>query len=396
MKANEAKVIKLEAELVRSDRVRHQQELEGQRKKLAAQARLAHKKNLTKFDREFLSLEADVLSIKKSIAEALTDDKDFITFKKTFLSSISQHIKSINELGTLVGKKQILLPPVLSSFTSHKGYGILNPKELTNKHSKDIKKIQLEIVNFNEDGFRNSLRAIVYEALDQYDPENNQTINSIDESIILDFQKKISNGNDLEDGELTFVVSILKGKLESFYRHQKKERIQASKQRESLQTQFKSLQDKFNFFNELSTLDDYVLCWGTDVWWAKLFENSPYIQVPLINATFRRINSASHDILENVALLNWAADLVIEGFYDECFAFISQSAEEGFDSCLVKVTEIGLTLSQGRKRKVIAFENSIPISKQSAIFQYWEDFFNLLEYKTDIIETSISFKICWD
>ena len=396
MKANEAKVIKLEAELVRSDRVRHQQELEGQRKKLAAQARLAHKKNLTKFDREFLSLEADVLSIKKSIAEALTDDKDFITFKKTFLSSISQHIKSINELGTLVGKKQILLPPVLSSFTSHKGYGILNPKELTNKHSKDIKKIQLEIVNFNEDGFRNSLRAIVYEALDQYDPENNQTINSIDESIILDFQKKISNGNDLEDGELTFVVSILKGKLESFYRHQKKERIQASKQRESLQTQFKSLQDKFNFFNELSTLDDYVLCWGTDVWWAKLFENSPYIQVPLINATFRRINSASHDILENVALLNWAADLVIEGFYVECFAFISQSAEEGFDSCLVKVTEIGLTLSQGRKRKVIAFENSIPISKQSAIFQYWEDFFNLLEYKTDIIETSISFKICWD
>ena len=97
MKAHKAKVIKLQAELVRSDRARHQQELETQRKKLAAQARLAHQKNLSKFDREFLSLEADVLSIKKAIAEALSEDKDFITFKKTFLSSISQHIKSINQ-----------------------------------------------------------------------------------------------------------------------------------------------------------------------------------------------------------------------------------------------------------------------------------------------------------
>lgn len=42
MKANKAKVIKHQAELVRSDRARHQQELESRRKKLAAQARLAH------------------------------------------------------------------------------------------------------------------------------------------------------------------------------------------------------------------------------------------------------------------------------------------------------------------------------------------------------------------
>lgn len=396
MKANKARVIKLQADLERSDYLRQEKELEKQRNKIVLQAKQERQKNLAQFEDKRSLIESDLLLIKKAIVEALTEGKDYITVPKKFVSSISNSIKLINDLGTLLEERRIVLPPVLSSFNSNNGYGVFNPKDLTNAHAQELKKIQLQISNTDENKFHDSLREIVYEALDQYDPNQHRTINSIDESIILDFQKKIIHGIDLQDEELTFVVSILKGNLESFYQSQKQELLQKSRYRESLHIQLQTLQEKYNFFTRLALEGDYILCWGNDQLWSKLFENKPYTQSPLINAPFGKINSSNYNFLENIALLNWASSLVFENFYVECFNFISQCAAEGFDSCLVNIKENGLILNQGRKRKVFTFENPIPISKQSAIFNYWEEFFELLDYRAEFSNSSNTLDIRWN
>lgn len=395
MKANKARVIKLQADLERADHLRQKKELEEQRKKIATQARLERQKNLAQFENKRSLLESDFLLIKKAIVEALTEGKDYITFNQKFASSISKNIKLANELGSLLEERRIVLPPVLCSFNSKNGYGVFNPKDFVNSHSQDLKKIQFQISKTDENKFQNLLKEIVYKALDQYDPDQHKSINAIDESIILDFQKKIIHGIDLQEGEMTFVVSVLKGDLESFYQSQKQELLQTLSYKKSLLTQFQNLQEKFNFFNRLALEDDYVLCWSTDQLWSKLFENTPYIQSPLINAPIGKINSNNHNILENIALLNWASNLVFENFYDECFKFISHCAEEGFDSCLVNIKGNGLILNQGRKRKVVTFENPIPISKQPAIFTFWQEFFELLDYRPEFLNSTSTLHISW-
>jgi len=396
MKADDAKRIKLEAEKTRADQERYLQELEKQRKKLAAHARLAKKKSLEEFNSCLFLLETDLLLIKKSIAEAIIEGRDFIAFNRSLLTSIYQQVCSVNELGAQLQKKHIYLPPILSPYNSDKGFGIFNPEAFTKKYEQDINRIRLEISNAKEIDYDESLSKVVYEALDKYDPDDYRAIHSVDESIIKDFQKKIGNGYDLNHDELTVVVSIFEGDLKTFYNYQKEQRLNDSINRDSLERNYRYIQEKFHFFSKLSGTADLALCWGTDILWSKLFKNSPYKQGSLIEGPFISSNPSSVDIFVNLKLLNWASDLAIYGFYDEFSAFISLCARNGFGTCSVKVTENGLTFSQRRLRKALTFIEPIPLSNNVEIFDYWKEFFCLLDYKYEAGKMPNSFKIRWD
>jgi len=396
MKADDAKRIKLEAEQARADQERYLQQLAKQRKKLVAHARLAKKKSLEEFNGSLLLLQIDLLIIKKSIVEAIIEGRDFISFNRSLLTSIYQQVCSVNELGAQLQKKHIFLPPILSPYNSDKGLGIFNPEVFTNKYEQEINRIRVEISNAEEIDYDESLSKIVYEALDKYDPYDNRAIDSVDESIIKDFQEKISNGYDLNHDELTVVVSILEGDLKTFYNNQKEHRLNESINRDSLERNYRYIKEKFHFFTKLSGSADLVLCWGTDVLWSKLFKTFPFKQAAIIEGSFTSSNPSSVDICVNLKLLNWASDLATYGFYDEFSSFIALCAQNGFGSCSVKVTENGLTFSQSRIRKALTFIEPIPLSNSIEIFDYWKEFFGLLDYKYEAGNMPNSFKIRWD
>lgn len=390
MKANDAKKIKLEAEQARADQKRYLLEQENQRKKL-------EQENIEELNKNILLLETDLLYFKKLIAEALTESKDYIVFNSSFLASLYQHVQKANKLGGQLKKKHIDLPAVLGPYKSDKGYGIFNPKKITNKPAQDLSQVRLEISSAIEVDYNQSLLKVVREALVKYDPADYPTIDYIDEKIIQDIQKRVIIGQSLNDEELTFVVAILKGNFRKYHSSHKLQRLYDILNFEKI------VEQKFRYVKIRQSrsfitvgVDDLVLCWGSNVCWTELFEKSPYKQEPLTNASFARENPASVDVLANVNLLNWAASLGNGGFYEECFSFISRCAKEGFDSCIVKVTENSLMLSQGGKRKGHAFVDSIPLSKDVVIYDYWKDFFGLLDYKTEVIKTPSTFKISWN
>ena len=394
MKANDAKKIKINAEKSRANLEKLQIALNRRNIEREKKAEVENKKARSKYKNLSLLIDKDLDIIRKSLVDSIVEGNNYIVLTNDFFDNMVKHVADANDLGGQLEYKKIYFPPLLDIFKLENGFGLINLKELIKKYTKNLirlrSKLDFEKINDNDEILRNK----VYDALKFFDPEDLLFIDPIDLNIIVNIQKKMSRGFSLEADEIYFVASLIQGDLKEFYIHHKTTQQTFAKNQIESEVEYNEMRNNLDYFNHLNTIGARVVIFGENKWFNDFIE-LPYITENLLHLQCKNIDDKSIDLLVNIKVLNWLADLFKHDFFKDCFSFISTCAEDGFDSCLVEIQKNSLLLSCDNKVTKIKIKDSIPLFKDLYIYELWESFFRILDYKIQSTNPPEMFTINW-